>query len=122
MKYLNLQKKYISEVNQKFKKQYSINLGKESTDLYIRLKYIYNNYIGAFFAYISIKLNLSANFITLSNGVFGLTGLVIFSLNLESYKLIAILIFFSKNILDNVDGFVARFKRETSEFGDKLDF
>ena len=122
MKYINLHKKYIAEVHQKFKKQYGINLGVGSKNIYIRLKYMYNNYVGAFFVFMSIKLNLSANFITFSNAALGLIGLLIFTLNLESYKFIAMLIFFSKNILDNVDGFVARFKKETSEFGDKLDF
>ena len=121
MRYISLQKKYVNDVQQKFKKQYSIDLGAHSKNLYIRLKYIYNNYIGAFFAYIFIKLIISANIITCLNGALGLFALSIFSFNFENFKIIGLIIFFSKNILDNVDGFVARFKNETSKLGDKLD-
>lgn len=121
MRYISLQKKYVNDVHQKFKKQYSIDLGARSKNLYIRLKYIYNNYIGAFFAYFFIKSNISANTITCINGALGLLALSIFLFNLENLKIIGIIIFFSKNILDNVDGFVARFKNETSKLGDKLD-
>ena len=82
---------------------------------------MYNNYLGAIFAFGAIKSNLSANFITYTNIVLAIIGFLVFLLNLENFKYVALLIF-SKNILDNVDGFVARFKKETSEFGDKLDF
>jgi hypothetical protein len=122
MKYLNLQKEYILEVEKKFRRKYGIDLGKNYSNLYIRLKYLYNNYVGALFAYLAIKLGLSANFITYFNIVLGIIGMTIFIFDLNDCKLIGILIFFSKNILDNVDGFVARFKKETSDFGDKLDF
>ena len=122
MKFRYIKDNYIKEVQQKFKNNYKIDLGSNSSNKYIVLKYMYNNYLGAIFAFGAIKSNLSANFITYTNIVLAIIGFLVFLLNLENFKYVALLIFFSKNILDNVDGFVARFKKETSEFGDKLDF
>ncbi len=122
MKFRYIKDNYIKEVQQKFKNNYKIDLGPNSSNKYIVLKYMYNNYLGAIFAFGAIKSNLSANFITYTNIVLAIIGFLVFLLNLENFKYVALLIFFSKNILDNVDGFVARFKKETSEFGDKLDF
>ena len=48
-------------------------------------------------------------------------ALAIFSLNINDLKYIGIFIFFSKNVLDNVDGFIAREKKLISLTGKKLD-
>ena len=121
MDYSKLQKLYISDVQAKFKRQYNIDLNGSKANFYIKIKYIYNNYIGALFSYFFIKFNFSPNFITSLNIALGLFGLIIFSIDIDNLKIIALIIFFSKNILDNVDGFVARYLNKTSDFGDKLD-
>lgn len=122
MNYKYLKNKYIKEVHKKFKENYKIDLGPGSSNKYIEFKYAYNNYLGAILAFISIKMNLSANFITYTNIFFAVIGFLIFFLDIENYKYLGLIIFFSKNILDNVDGFIARYKNETSKYGDKLDF
>jgi phosphatidylglycerophosphate synthase len=47
--------------------------------------------------------------------------LLIFLTPIDQYKNVALIIIFSKNILDNVDGYIARKRKLISRFGDKLD-
>ena len=51
-----------------------------------------------------------------------MTIFLIFSLNVNNYYYLGLFLIFSKNILDNVDGFIARVKKQTSKFGDRLDY
>ena len=67
---------------------------------------MYNNYLGAIFAFGAIKSNLSANFITYTNIVLAILGFLVFLLNLEKFQICCSINIFSKNILDNVDGFL----------------
>ena len=44
MKFRYIKDNYIKEVQQKFKNNYKIDLGPNSSNKYIVLKYMYNNY------------------------------------------------------------------------------
>ncbi len=106
---------------EKFQRQYDIDL-KSWCNPYKKLKYIFINETGAIFSFIFFNLNFKPNYITLLNILSALTIFLIFSLNINNYYYFGLFLIFSKNILDNVDGFIARIKKQTSKFGDRLDY
>lgn len=121
MNFLKLRKIYLIDTYEKFQKQYKIDL-KSWQNPYKKIKYIYINEIAAIFSFIFFKLNIKPNYITLLNILSAIIILLIFSLDLRNYFYFALFLIFSKNILDNVDGFIARIKKQTSNFGERLDF
>ena len=105
----------------KFMKQYSINLSRWKPNPYIKIKYIYINELSSFFSYLFFKLNLSPNLITFINIFLAFIATFIFILDIREYFILGIFIFFSKNVLDNADGFIARIRKKTSKIGSTLD-
>jgi len=121
MELLKIREIYLKDTFEKFQRQYEIDL-KSWHNPYKKLKYIFINEAGAIFSFIFFKLNIKPNYITLLNILSALTIFLIFSLNINNYYYFGLFLIFSKNILDNVDGFIARVKKQTSKFGDRLDY
>lgn len=121
MEFFKIRKIYLAETFKKFKRQYEIDL-KSWQNPYKKIKYIFINEFGAIFSFIFFKLNIKPNYITILNILSAITILLIFILDLKNYFFLALFLIFSKNILDNVDGFIARIKKQTSRFGDRLDY
>ena len=122
MRYSIFRKKCFNDVIKKYKVDHKIDLNSWKTSPYIKIKYLYINEISAFAGLIFYKLNISPNTITLANIFFAIVATIIFVFNFESFYILGLLIFFSKNIFDNIDGFIARITNKTSRFGHKLDF
>ena len=121
MNFSIIREKFIKETKDKFLKLYKINLDNMFDNPYAYIKYKYIFELGSIFSYFFLKISLSPNKVTLLNIFFCLLTLIFFLINKEILVYIALLIFFSKNILDNVDGFIARYKNKKSLFGEKLD-
>ncbi len=121
MNFSIIRQKFIKETKDKFLKLYKINLDNRYNNPYASIKYKYILELGSIFSFFFLKINLSANKVTFLNIFFCLLSLIFFLINKEILVYIALLIFFSKNILDNVDGFIARYKNKKSLFGEKLD-
>ena len=64
-----------------------------------------------FFSYLILKTNITPNFITLFNLFLGVVAFIIFAGDIHQLKILGLIILFSKQILDNVDGFIARKKK-----------
>lgn len=121
MEFFKIRKIYLKDTFEKFQRQYKIDL-KSWYNPYKKLKYIFINEAGAIFSFIFFNLNIKPNYITLLNILSALTVFLIFLLNINNYYYFGLFLIFSKNILDNVDGFIARVKKQTSKFGDRLDY
>ena len=121
MEFLKIRKIYLKDTFEKFQRQYEIDL-KSWHNPYKKFKYIFINEAGAIFSFIFFKFNIKPNYITFLNILSALTIFLIFSLNINNYYYLGLFLIFSKNILDNVDGFIARVKKQTSKFGDRLDY
>ena len=121
MRMFKVRQKFIDDITSKYKNQYSINLKSWLPNPYYTLKYKFICEMASFLSYFFLKSGITANFVTFLNLFLGIVALVIFALNINELKFLAIIIFFSKQILDNVDGFIARKNRSSSKFGAKLD-
>lgn len=121
MKYLKIRNEFLKDTYTKFNKQYNINLELWKPNPYRKIKYIYNNELGSLCSFIAFKLKFTPNLITTINILLAFLSLLIFLTPIDQYKNIALIIIFSKNILDNVDGYIARKRKLISRFGDKLD-
>ena len=121
MKFKKLRRIFLEKITQKFKKDYKININRWFPNPYLKIKYKYIFEFASIFSYIFYKTNIVPNVITLLNILLAIVALAIFSLNINDLKYIGIFIFFSKNVLDNVDGFIAREKKLISLTGKKLD-
>ncbi len=88
---------------------------------YLKLKYYFIIELSALFSWVFCNLKISPNFISIAGVVLSFSA--IFLLNSSSIELnmIALLIFFSKNVFDYTDGYVARAQNKTSKFGAFLD-
>ena len=64
---------------------------------------------------------MTPNLITIVNLFLAILATLIFTFNYIQFKILGILIFFGKQILDNIDGFIARKKKLFSAYGKKLD-
>ena len=121
MKYLNFRKFFFDNIAKKFNKDYKININSWFPNPYIKLKYKYICEAASIFFYIFLKTNITPNFITIANILFAILASLIFMFNVGELKFLGLFIFFSKTILDIVDGFIAREKKLTSKIGTKLD-
>ena len=88
---------------------------------YLKLKYYFIIELSALFSWVFCNLKINPNFISIAGVVLSFSA--IFLLNSSSIELnmIALLIFFSKNVFDYTDGYVARAQNKTSKFGAFLD-
>ena len=121
MNYLTVRKKFINKLVFKFQKDYSIDLRNWKQNPYIRLKYIYISELSALLSFFAFNINLKPNTITYCNIILALLAPVFFIIENGNFIYLSLIIYFSKNILDNVDGFIAREKKLTSKYGAKLD-
>ena len=107
MRMFKVRQKFIDDITSKYKNQYSINLKSWLPNPYYTLKY---KFIWKWHLSILFLFKIGNNrFVTFLNLFLGIVALVIFALNINELKFLAIIIF-SKQILDNVDGFIARKK------------
>lgn len=88
---------------------------------YLKFKYYIIIELTALLSYFFCKFKVNPNFITLVGGFLGF--IAIFFLVNSSFELnvIALIIFFLKNVFDYTDGFVARMQKKTSNFGQFFD-
>ena len=121
MNYFAVRKAFLNDIIKKYRRQYKIDLKKWLPNPYYILKYKYICEISSFFSYLILKTNITPNFITLFNLFLGVVAFIIFAGDIHQLKILGLIIFFSKQILDNVDGIIARKKKITSKFGAHLD-
>ena len=121
MNIIKVREEFIDDITTKYKNQYYINLKSWFPNPYYTLKYKFICEIASILSFFCIKMKITANIVTFLNLFLGALAFVIFALDITKYKLLAILIFFSKQILDNVDGFIARKNKSSSKFGKQLD-
>ena len=112
--FLSLRKKLIADVYGKFKTN---RLGKN----YSKIKALICLELGSVFAFFFIKLNIKPNLITFIYIILILAATFLFGTGKENLIYIGVLIFFFKNSLDLIDGFIARITKQTSALGHKLD-
>jgi len=74
-----------------------------------------------FLLYFLLRTNISANMITILYGWAGILGCICLIIPSDNIHILAVLIFFSKGILDWIDGWIARLKGQTSLTGHVLD-
>ena len=118
VKYNFFRSKMYKEIYQRFsgknKKFYPSQVGNYqpiydwSKNPYIKLKYIYIAEIAALVSFICFKIKIKVNTLTLFGAFLALIGLVLLSLNLKTLNYLGLFIFFSKNVIDYADGFLAR--------------
>jgi phosphatidylglycerophosphate synthase len=97
-----------------------INNFKNSPHAY--LKTIFNIEIASVLTYISLKMQTKPNDLTTAYAALGaIGGILLATPNNELFNLIAIIIFFSKSVLDVSDGSLARASNQTSDFGSVFD-
>jgi len=121
MKFTKVRKAFLNDIINKYKNQYLIDLKSWFPNPYYTLKYKFICEVASFISYFFLKLKLTANTVTMINLLLGILALMIFAMNISELKIIGLLIFFSKQILDNVDGFIARVNKSSSGFGKNLD-
>ena len=119
--YLKIRKIFFYDISLKYRKEYKINIHDWTQNPYYVLKYKFICEVASIVSYLIFKTKITPNLITLINLLLALIAMIIFVINNEQLKFFGILIFFSKQVLDNTDGFIARKKKLVSKFGEKLD-
>lgn len=128
MKYKLIRKKIYKEVYDRHaakskiaKTMYYQPINDWSSNPYLKLKYYIIIELTALLSFCFCRLKANPNHVTLFGGLLGL--LSIFFLSASSIKLnvIALGIFFFKNVFDYTDGFIARVQKKTSNFGQFFD-
>lgn len=119
--YLKIRKLFILDISNKYKKQYKINIHDWSSNPYYVLKYKFIYELASIISFVIFKTKITPNLITLVNLFLALLAAFIFLFNYIQFKIFGILIFFGKQVLDNIDGFIARKKKLFSVYGKKLD-
>ena len=84
---------------------------------YLKLKYYLIIEFSAMISFICLRLNIHPNFITTAGVFSAFLSFIFLSSPFVHLNLIALIIFFLKNIFDYADGFVARISKKYSEFG-----
>ena len=123
-----LRKKLYKEIYDKHSKKSKISklmyyqpINNWKKNPYLKLKYFYIIEIANLISFLFIKKNYSPNILTLVNIKLALISFVCLSLPILELNYLSLLIFFSKNIIDYSDGFVARNLKKTSTTGMFLD-
>ena len=89
---------------------------------YTYLKSIFNIEAASMLTYISLKLRIKPNSMSFAYATLGGIGGALLAIpNNDLFNLIAIIIFFSKSVLDVSDGSLARASNQTSDFGSVFD-
>lgn len=81
----------------------------------------FTRYVSAYLTGIISKTNISPNFISYIMFLIGVAAVYLLSLNSSISILFSSLLFIIHNILDTVDGDLARLKSQTSKFGKFID-
>lgn len=119
--YYKIRKLFISDISLKYQKEYKINIHNWLHNPYYTLKYKFICELASIISFLIFKTKITPNFITLINLLFALAAMLIFLFNFEQLIILGIFIFFSKQVLDNIDGFIARKKKMVSNYGKELD-
>ena len=109
--YYKIRKLFISDISLKYQKEYKINIHNWLHNPYYTLKYKFICELASIISFLIFKTKITPNFITLINLLFALAAMLIFLFNFEQLIILGIFIFFSKQVLDNIDGFIARKKK-----------
>jgi len=88
---------------------------------YTFLRWKMNMEISTFLIYFFIRTNLSANFITIIYILLAPFGFFLIISGNNSLVVTGLIVFFLKNIFDFVDGYIARYRKESSLKGAALD-
>jgi len=119
--YLSIRQSFYKEHFERELSKFNINLYSFTDNPYTKLKSYYYIEIGALFIYLLLKTNIKPNSITLFYALLGIVGVILLLFNTIETTIIALFIFFSKNIPDWIDGYIARIKNKTSTLGSWLD-
>jgi len=92
-----------------------------SDNPYLKFKYYIIIELTALLSYFFCKLKMNPNFVTLLGGALGLLSIFFLSKSTIELNVIALVIFYFKNIFDYTDGFIARIQKKTSNFGQFFD-
>ena len=84
------------------------------------IEFLYN-YISKIISPLFIKLNFSANFVTIISGLIGVFGSLLILFNSNFYNILAFIFLNIFVVLDLVDGDIARYNNSSSLFGRWLD-
>tara|TARA_Y100000590_G_scaffold402422_1_gene488171 strand:- start:1609 stop:2409 length:801 start_codon:yes stop_codon:yes gene_type:complete len=98
-----------------------INLSSFIYAPYTKLKFHYSMELASFFIFLLLKTNIRPNTLSLFYSFLGLMGVILFYIDSTVATLIALFIFFSKVIVDWMDGHIARLTNQTSKLGAYLD-
>lgn len=90
-------------------------------NIYLKLKYYFIIEIACLISWLSIKFKINPNSLSILNIFLAFTAFVLLCSENICFNYIALALFFSKNILDYADGFVARNQNKTSATGAFLD-
>ena len=90
-------------------------------NIYLKMKYYFIIEIASVISWLSFKFKVSPNNLSCLNVFLAFLGAVCLSVPYATYNYLALIIFFSKNVLDYADGFVARVSKKTSTTGAFLD-
>jgi len=112
--FLSIRKKLVKDVYDKFETN---RLGKN----YSKVKALINLELGAILAFFFIKLKIKPNIITFFYILLVLIATFLLASGKENLIYFGVLIFFFKNSIDLIDGFIARITNTASEIGHKLD-
>lgn len=77
--------------------------------------------ISLYFTWLLLQTGLSANQITVLHGLFGSAGAVLLGFADDAWRFLGIALLYFSYVLDNVDGEVARFRKQVSISGKYLD-
>ncbi len=92
-----------------------------SKNPYLKLKYYFIIELSAIFSCFFCNLKINPNFISVTGVVLSFSAIFLLNSSSIEFNVIALLIFFSKNVFDYTDGYVARAQNKTSKFGAFLD-
>jgi phosphatidylglycerophosphate synthase len=90
-------------------------------NIYIKLKYYFIIEIACLISWFSIKFKINPNSLSILNVFLAFTAFILLCSTNKYFNYLALILFFSKNILDYADGFVARNQNRTSATGAFLD-
>ena len=88
---------------------------------YLKFKYYIIIELTALFSFYFCRLKANPNHITLFGGALGLLSIFFLSASSIKLNIVALAIFFFKNVFDYTDGFIARVQKKTSNFGQFFD-